>query len=90
MYVPDGLPDILQFAPANVISLEDCQQDWSFMEEQHICIRDPNGEQGICPVSGFTKRQLKDNFIGISSGSKGNKEESRSLLITYVPNFLTK
>ena len=51
MYVPDGVPDILQFAPANVISLEDCQQDWSFMEEQHICIKDPNGEQGVCSVS---------------------------------------
>ena len=53
MCFPGGTPDILQFAPANVISLEDCQQDWSFMEEQHICIRDPNGEQGICGVSGF-------------------------------------
>ena len=49
------MPDILQFAPANVISLEDCQQDWDFIEEQHICFRDPNAEQGICGVSGFKK-----------------------------------
>ena len=65
MYVPGGLPDILQFAPANVISLEDCQQDWSFMEEQHICIRDPNGEQGICAVSGF-KNNWKTVFLIIN------------------------
>ena len=55
MYVSDGFPDILQFAPANVISVEDCQQDWDAQEEQHICIRDPNGEVGVCGVSGFTK-----------------------------------
>ena len=60
-YIPVALPDILQFAPANVISLEDCQQDWSFMEEQHICIWDPNEEHGICGVSGSrdtTERQF--------------------------------
>ena len=47
----DDLPDILQFAPVNVISVEDCQDDFSFINEQHICIRDPTGEHGACFVS---------------------------------------
>ena len=29
-------PDILQFASANVISVEDCQDDHSYIDEQHI------------------------------------------------------
>ena len=47
----DDLPDILQSAPVNVISVEDCQDDFSFNDEQHICIRDPTGEHGAGFVS---------------------------------------
>ena len=44
-------PDILQFAPVNVISVEDCLDYFPHVDEQHICMRDPNGEQGPCYVS---------------------------------------
>ena len=47
----DVYPDILQWAPVNVISVEDCLDDWGDMDEEQICIRDPNGEFGACFVS---------------------------------------
>ena len=53
-------PDILQWAPVNVISVSDCQDDWgSSMQEQHICIRDDNGEFGGCFVSDLFGIQFK-------------------------------
>ena len=43
--VPDDFsPDILQFAPVNVISTADCQDDWGWMNDLYICIRDDSGE----------------------------------------------
>ena len=47
----DSAPDILQFAPVNVISVEDCQDDWLRVSEQNICNRDDNGEISGCRVT---------------------------------------
>ena len=55
----DNFPDILQFAPVNVIRVEDCQDDFSYIDEQHICIRDPTGEQGACFVSSIPTLDLR-------------------------------
>ena len=49
--IGDFAPDILQFAPVNVISNEDCRDDWNWMTRLYICIRDDSGEQGACFVS---------------------------------------
>ena len=50
--IPDDFsPDILQFAPVNVISTAYCQDDWGWMNDLYICIRDDSGEQGACFVS---------------------------------------
>ena len=43
-------PNILQFAPVDVISVEDCQDDWSEVSELQICIRDDSGQHGACFV----------------------------------------
>ena len=61
--VPDDFsPDILQFAPVNVISTEDCQEDWIWMNDLYICIRDDSGEQGACFVSTFHWRLYFKRF----------------------------
>ena len=54
MYVSAGTsPDILQFAAVNVISVEDCQDDWgSSISDQHICLRSDGDVDGsACFVS---------------------------------------
>ena len=56
----DPSPDILQWAPVNVISEEDCQDDWFGMGEEQICIRDPNGEFGAC----FVSTQYQEVILG--------------------------
>ena len=33
-----------------MISVEDCQDDHSYIDEQHICIRDSSGQEGACFV----------------------------------------
>ena len=58
-------PDILQFASANVISVEDCQDDHSYIDEQHICIRDSSGQEGACFVSSLLP-MIKGQFNGPS------------------------
>ena len=62
----DSSPDILQWAPVNVISVSDCQDDWgSQMSEAQICIRDDNGEFGACFVSKglFTRYHYNCDFF---------------------------
>ena len=59
--VPDDFsPDILQFATVNVISTADCQDDWGWMNDLFICIRDDSGEQGACFVSILYLRLYSD------------------------------
>ena len=50
IHTDGNLPHILQFASENVISVEDCQDDHSYIDEQHICIRDSSGQEGACFV----------------------------------------
>ena len=56
-------PDILQFAAVNVISTEDCQDDWDFMNDLYICTRDDSGQQGPCFVSTFQLRPCYETFL---------------------------
>ena len=51
IFSTDNSPDILQFAPVNVISTADCQDDWGWINDLYICVRDDSGQQGGCFVS---------------------------------------
>lgn len=47
----DNSPALLQFAEVNVIPEAECQDDWDWTSDSHICIRDNSGNAGACFVS---------------------------------------
>ena len=72
--VPDDTsPDVLQFAPVNVISTADCQDDWSWMNDLYICIRDDSGQQGACFVSILYLRLHSDVLMSSQFSSEPPK-----------------